>query len=109
MYHDSQTLSTRCKEGIRGKGIAQQMHHFRNMTFRLHLRHKDNATLPHTDFYPSEEWRAQYHWDDSHESERRVIEQRNGNVGSVSGYFDEYNAIVINAADGTLIDLGKGY
>lgn len=62
-----------------------------------------------TDFYPSEEWRAQYHWDDSHEGERRWIEQNNGNVGGVSGYFDEYNAIVINALDGTLIDLGKGY
>ena len=60
-------------------------------------------------FYSSEDWRAQYHWDDTHEGERRVIEQRNGNVGGVSGYFDEYNAIVINALDGTLIDLGKGY
>ncbi len=49
-------------------------------------------------------------WENFYRNERAALERRNGVVNSDTfGYFREYNTVVINALDGTAIDLGKGY
>lgn len=62
-----------------------------------------------TGFQASDAYKAQYRYDETHEEERREIEEHNGFIYSAHGFFDEYNAIVINALDGTSIDLANGY
>lgn len=61
-----------------------------------------------TDFVASEEYKSQYYVDETHNDDRIVMEAFNGYVDPL-GFYDEYNVIVINALDGTLIDLANGY
>lgn len=67
-------------------------------------------------FYPdivaTEEYRNKTNsgWENFYRDERAALERNNGVVQSdTHGYFREYNVVVINALDGTTIDLGKGY
>ncbi len=49
-------------------------------------------------------------WENFYRNERARLERNNGVVDSDAlGYFREYNVVVINALDGTVIDLGKGF
>ncbi len=64
------------------------------------------------DIVQTEEYRSKYHsgWENFYRDERAILERNDGIVQSDTlGYFREYNVVVINALDGTVIDLGKGY
>ena len=64
------------------------------------------------DIVDTEEYRNKYNngWENFYRDERAALERSNGVVQSdTHGYFREYNVVVINALDGTAIDLGKGY
>jgi hypothetical protein len=64
------------------------------------------------DIVDTEEYRNKYNngWENFYRDERAALERSNGVVkGDTNGYFREYNVVVINALDGTAIDLGKGY
>lgn len=64
------------------------------------------------DVVPTEEYQSKYHtgWENYYRDEQAILERNNGVVkGDTNGYFREYNVVVINALDGTAIDLGKGY
>lgn len=66
----------------------------------------------YVDIELTEEYRNKYNsgWENFYRDERAALERNNGVVNSDTlGYFREYNVIVINALDGTAIDLGKGY
>ena len=64
------------------------------------------------DIVDTEEYRNRYNtgWENFYRHEQAWLEYNNGVVnGDTHGYFREYNVVVINALDGTAIDLGKGY